>query len=189
MHGKPRRELLCAAKFQRRLALQLHIHTTQHALSSALMRTRRLNYERKTVLSVGARRVYVKRTTGKNLLCASLSLASHHRRTRSPSPGSLTHSQSGARPLYSSHLLLAIIFFSLTTRTFLIPSGLISSGIGTNIWFPFPSLCSAVSCLHMLSAAFSFPPCFIHFDFLCTFLSYVCAERRHSLFISSARPR
>jgi hypothetical protein len=115
------------------------------------------------------------------IYCARLSRFLLITAERAASPGSLTHSQSGARPLYSSHLLLAIIFFSLTTRTFLIPSGLIS-GIGTNIWFPFPSICSAVSCLHMLSAAFSFPPCFIHFDFLCTFLSYVCREAAFSFY-------
>ena len=165
--------MLCAAKFQRRLSAIAHIQNNMRCVArlwcAAGEPRRRLNYERTTVLSVGARRVYVKRTTGKNLLCASLSLPSHHRRTRAARARSHIHK---AAPLFFSlaarnhFLLLDNAHFSYSFRPHL--------GRGTNIWFPFPALCSVVSCLHMLSAAFSFPPCFIHFDFLCNFLSYVC---------------
>lgn len=142
----------CTAKFQRSLICNCRQHAF-FALRAALMRTRRLNYERKTVFWAWVRCVCMLKGRQGKIYYAHLSLPSHHRRPNAAwAHYILTHTFTKRRPLYSSHLLLAIIFFSLTTH-FSHSFRPHRRGARDKYLVPFPV---ALFCpLHMLSWAFS----------------------------------
>lgn len=143
-------------------------------------RTRRLNYERKAVLSVGAGGVCLLKGRQGKIYCARLSrfLLITAERSR----GSLTHSQSGR-----------FIFLTCCSQSFSFPWQRAHFSYSFRphrrdkylVPFPFALFCRQFRAYICCRPHFPFRPASFTLIF-CTFLSYVC--RRHYLFISSTRP-